>query len=105
MYTIPKFDAEHIAFSFGVLSDWHIKQDAEPERDNREKLLSAIGQLYARAERDDRNGLSLLIAAGDLTHDGKPEEIELLRQTMDRVMDWKQTAFIYPCTAVFLDSK
>ena len=95
MYTIPKFDTDHIAFSFGVLSDWHIKQDAEPERDNREKLLSAIGQLYARAERDDGNGLSLLVAAGDLTHDGKPEEISLLRQTMDRVMDWDKTAFIY----------
>ena len=95
MYTPPKFDAEHIAFSFGVLSDWHIKQDAEPERDNREKLICAIGQLYARAERDDRNGLSLLIAAGDLTHDGKPEEIALLRQTMDRVMNWEKTAFIY----------
>ena len=96
MYDItPKFDAAHITFSFGVLSDWHIKQDAEPERDNREKLICALNQLRTRANADDPHGLALLIAAGDLTHDGKPEEIELLRQTMDRVMDWKKTAFIY----------
>ena len=95
MQTTPKFDAAHIAFSFGVLSDWHIKQDAEPEKDNREKLISAIGQLRAKAEQDDPNGMVLLLAAGDLTHDGKPEEIALLRQTMDRIMDWDQTAFIY----------
>ena len=79
----PKFDASHIVFSFGVLSDWHIKQDAEPERDNREKLISALTQLRARAERDDPQGLALLIAAGDLTHDGKNEEIILLKETMD----------------------
>ena len=95
MYAPPKFDAERIVFSFGVLSDWHIKMDAEPERDNREKLIRAIDQLRSRANADDPRGLALLVAAGDLTHDGKPEEIELLRQTMDRVMDWKQTAFIY----------
>ena len=91
----PKFDSSRITLSFGVMSDFHIKQDAEPERDNREKLCSAIGQLYARAKRDDPRGLALLIAAGDLTHDGAPEEIALLRQTMDRVMDWEKTAFIY----------
>ena len=55
----PKFDASNIVFSFGVLSDWHIKQDAEPERDNREKLISALNQLRARAEQDDPQGLSV----------------------------------------------
>ena len=91
----PKFDASHIVFSFGVLSDWHIKQDAEPERDNREKLISALTQLRARAERDDPQGLALLIAAGDLTHDGKNEEIILLKETMDQAMAWDKTAFLY----------
>ena len=91
----PKFDASNIVFSFGVLSDWHIKQDAEPERDNREKLISALNQLRARAEQDDPQGLSLLIAAGDLTHDGKPEEILLLKETMDQAMEWDKTAFLY----------
>ena len=90
-----KFDASAIVFSFGVLSDFHIKQDADAEKDNREKLISAISQLRDRAKQNDPNGLSLLVAAGDLTHDGKAEEIELLRQTMDRAMDWDKTAFIY----------
>ena len=69
-----KFDASAIVFSFGVLSDFHIKQDADAEKDNREKLISAISQLRDRAKQNDPNGLSLLVAAGDLTHDGKAEE-------------------------------
>ena len=93
--SISKFDASRIVFSFGVLSDWHIRADFSAGPDNRAKLTTAISQLRERAERDDPNGLALLVAAGDLTHDGKPEEIALLRETMDGVMSWEKTAFIY----------
>lgn len=91
----PHFHPDRVVFSFGVLSDWHIKADPEPERDNRDKLVSAISQLRETAARDDPRGLVLLIAAGDMTQDGQPAEIAMVRQTMERAMDWDKTAFLY----------
>ena len=89
------FCPEQIVFTFGVLSDWHVKLNPEPERDTRAKLSSALTQLQTLALREDPRGLALLVAAGDLTHDGKPEEIALLRETMAGVFPFDQTALIY----------
>lgn len=89
------FCSDQIVFSFGVLSDWHVKFNPEPERDTREKLSSALTQLQTLALREDPRGLALLVSAGDLTHDGKPEEIEMLCDTMKRVFPFDRTAFIY----------
>ena len=91
----PDFCPEQIVFTFGVLSDWHVKLNPEPERDTRAKLSSALTQLQTLALREDPHGLALLVAAGDLTHDGKAEEIELLRETMTSVFPFDRSAFIY----------
>ncbi len=91
----PEFCPEQIVFSFGVLSDWHVRLDSSPEQDTREKLTSALTQLQVLAEREDPRGLALLVAAGDLTHNGKPEEIGMLRDTMAAAFPFDRIAFIY----------
>lgn len=91
----PKFQSEHIVFSFGVISDFHIRLDPTPEQDNRGKLQAALRILQRRAAQDDPHGLSLLVGAGDLTHDGKHEEIALLRDTMAKAFPLDRIPFIY----------
>lgn len=91
--TPSKFNTKHIVFSFGVLSDWHIKDEVGQQ--NQEKLVSALTQLQETAENDDPHGLALLVAAGDLTHDGQESEIIALRRTLERAFDLRTIPFIY----------
>lgn len=93
MMIFPKFDADRIVFSFGVLSDFHIKD--EPDQPNQAKLLSALTQLQTAASADDPRGLALLAAAGDLTHDGREEEILTLRRTLEQAIDLRRIPFLY----------
>ena len=44
----PKFDPARIVFSFGAISDWHIRD--EEGQYNQKKLISALTQLKAKAE-------------------------------------------------------
>ena len=89
----PKFDPAHIVFSFGAISDWHIKD--EEGQYNQQKLISALTQLRDKAAEEDAHGLATLIAAGDLTHDGKENEIATMKHVLTSVIDLQKTAFVY----------
>ena len=89
----PKFDPAHIVFSFGAISDWHIKD--EEGQYNQQKLISALTQLRDKAAEEDAHGLAALIAAGDLTHDGKENEIATMKHVLTSVIDLQKTAFVY----------
>lgn len=89
----PQFDPAHIVFSFGAISDWHIRD--EEGQYNQQKLISALTQLKAKAAKEDGHGLAALVAAGDLTHDGKENEILAMRRVLTSVLDLQKTAFIY----------
>ena len=89
----PKFDPARIVFSFGAVSDWHIKD--EEGQYNQQKLISALTQLKEKAAEDDPHGLAALVAAGDLTHDGKENEIAAMKQVLTSVIDLQSTAFVY----------
>ena len=89
----PKFDPARIVFSFGAVSDWHVKD--EEGQYNQQKLISALTQLKEKAAEDDPRGLAALVAAGDLTHDGKENEIAAMKRVLTSVIDLQRTAFIY----------
>ncbi len=89
----PKFDPVRIVFSFGAISDWHIRD--EEGQYNQKKLISALTQLKAKAAEEDANGLAALVAAGDLTHDGKENEILTMKRVLTSVIDLQNTAFVY----------
>lgn len=89
----PKFDPANIVFSFAAVSDWHIKD--EMGQYNQQKLTSALIQLRRLAAAEDANGLAAIVAAGDLTHDGKENEIIAMRRVLNSVIDTTKTAFVY----------
>ena len=91
--THPNFDPARIVFSFAAVSDWHIKD--EMGQYNQQKLTSALIQLRRKAAEEDPNGLAALVAAGDLTHDGKENEILAMRRVLNSVIDVSKTAFVY----------
>lgn len=59
----PKFNANDISASFGVISDVHIEN---PDDATSAKFHSALEQLRDRAATDDKNGIDAILVAGDL---------------------------------------
>ena len=65
------------------ITDLHIDEPGAFMRrfvDANTKLETAIGYLHARRERPD-----LVLATGDLTNDGRPEQFRLLKELLERL--------------------
>lgn len=90
--TLPTqtFDETNIKSRFGVLSDIHISSDSGDAND---KFASALQQLKAQAG----GNLDAVLAVGDVTDYGKPEQAAAVAKVAKANLDLTKTQFIPIC--------